>query len=73
MKIYNKINNDVWEDTSEDANGIISPNQIKIDNKNILIFCFIDVNNNHRIIFENINRTFVPDPNLDTISVDNTK
>jgi hypothetical protein len=73
MKIYNKINNDVWEDTFEDANGIISPNQIKIDNKNILIFCFIDVNENHRIIFENINRTFVPDPNLDTISVENTK
>ena len=73
MKIYKEINLDAWEDTSEDANGIISPNQIKIDNTDILIFCFIDINNNHRIIFENTNRIFVTDPNLDTISVDNTK
>ena len=60
MKIFKKIDQNVWEDTSEDDNGIILANCIKLEGFDILIFCFNDRNNIQRIIFENTNNTHPP-------------
>lgn len=71
IKIFKKIDNDVWIDTYEDLDGNITPNKIKVEGIEILIFSFIDKNNLPRIIFENNTGKIFKIPNLETIGIDN--
>jgi hypothetical protein len=71
MKEYEEIDDKVWLETSEDVNGEISANRIRLDG--IDIFSFVDKNGIPRVIFENAMDNLIKVPKLKTIGVDNVR
>ena len=71
MKEYEEIDDRVWLETSEDVNGEISANRIRLDG--IDIFSFVDKNGIPRVIFENAMDNLIKVPKLKTIGVDNVR
>jgi hypothetical protein len=71
MKEFKKIDDKVWLETSEDINGEIRANRIRL--KGIDIFSFVDKNGIPRIIFENAMDNLIKVPKLKTIGVDNVR
>jgi hypothetical protein len=73
MRTFNKIDETIWIDTSENLNGIITANKIKPPGIKILIFSFFEKNNLPRIIFENVSSEYIKTPKLKSIGLENIK
>ncbi len=71
MKVFKKIDDDIWLETSENQNGEIAANRIKTKNGDILIYAFLDSNKIPVIIFENVTGNIIKVPKLNSIGIDN--